>query len=350
MNGFLLYFKLFKFLTVNRRMGFFFRLFANASTDLLIFLVILFVFFFAFGTLGYIIFSSDVDAYRSFPTALRNMIRFAVTPMDYDALTESSLLSGGVYYFVWSLLMLLILSNVFIAILAQAYTEIVEEFAVDDEDDNPFEFLTNAKKSLSNLLSINLKGKTAAEQFKTIDANPDGKITGDELAKATGLDRETAAKLIKEYDANGDGELDLKEFEKLREQILKDVEDIQNKQKNRVVSRQLSRQKSTNPASSPRATFLGIPRMSANKAQMSTQQFNYLLNEINELKDLLHDVLAKTPAGKKALKKKSKKRRANTSNASNGNIASSSNVNNVSNGDTIDQVRTESFAVGDSRK
>ena len=62
-----------------------------------------------------------------------NMCRFVLVDMDYDALTRSSPNWGAVFYFIWSLLMLLVLANVFIAILTEAYSEV--QMDLTDEDD-----------------------------------------------------------------------------------------------------------------------------------------------------------------------------------------------------------------------
>ncbi len=61
------------------------------------------------------------------------MLRFVVTSMDYDTMVRSSRVWGSAYYVAWSLFMILILANVFIAILAEAFAQVSEELSVQDK-------------------------------------------------------------------------------------------------------------------------------------------------------------------------------------------------------------------------
>merc|ERR1712038_356881 len=111
------------------------------------FLLVLAVFIVAFGTSGFMTFTSDVDDFRSYPISLGNMVRFTISEMDYDKLTVSSRLWGSFFYFVWSLLMLLILANVFIAILSEAYSQVAADSA---ETAQPVNFFGKLRKSITN--------------------------------------------------------------------------------------------------------------------------------------------------------------------------------------------------------
>merc|ERR1712176_1561817 len=126
-NGALLWIKLFKYLAVHKRLRFLFTMLGRSSTDILMFVVVLGVFVIAFGTAGFLTFSSDVDDFRSYIFSMSNMVRFVLVEMDYTALTVSSRAFGSFFYFLWSLLMLLILANVFIAILTEAYSQVQME-------------------------------------------------------------------------------------------------------------------------------------------------------------------------------------------------------------------------------
>ena len=116
-NGALLWFKLFKYLAVHKRLRFLFTMLNHSSPDLVMFAIVLLVFIISFGTAGFMTFKSDVDDFRSYTVAMANMMRFTMVDMDYGALTLSSRAWGSLFYFVWSLLMLLILANVYICLL-----------------------------------------------------------------------------------------------------------------------------------------------------------------------------------------------------------------------------------------
>ena len=116
-NGFLLWIKMFKYFTFSKRIRFLFAMFERTATDLFIFVIVLFLFILAFATTAFLSFSSDVEDFRSLNSSILNLVRYTVTDMDVQLLTNSSLIIGPIFFVFWSLLMILILANVFIAIL-----------------------------------------------------------------------------------------------------------------------------------------------------------------------------------------------------------------------------------------
>ena len=181
--GFLLFIKLFKYLGVNKRFKFLFTMLSESSQNLLMFFVVLFVIFSAFGMAGFLIFSSDVDDFRTFFFSLSNMLRYTVTQMDYTQLSQSSRLWGSGYYFFWSLLMLLVLANVFIAILAEAYTRVIDTF---DPDSKLGAGLFGLRSAMSKVANV-IKSFGAPVRHEDIDADGDGQVTAEELARKYGL-------------------------------------------------------------------------------------------------------------------------------------------------------------------
>merc|ERR1719461_1225846 len=87
-------------MTFSKRIQFLFAILAHSAQDLVIFSIVLFVLF------------GDVD---------------------YDKLAESSTIYGSIFYCSWGVIMLLILANVFIAILCDAYVEVKKLGAGEDE-------------------------------------------------------------------------------------------------------------------------------------------------------------------------------------------------------------------------
>jgi len=126
-NGFLLFLKLFKYFTFSPKMLFLFGIMKKAYVDICIFMVAFLIFIFGFALMGYIAFSSDVFTFRTFGKGIANLIQYLVTDMDVNILMDSNRWIGNVYYIVWSMIMILVLSNVFIAILCDAYSEVQKE-------------------------------------------------------------------------------------------------------------------------------------------------------------------------------------------------------------------------------
>ncbi|ETO06527.1 hypothetical protein RFI_30865 [Reticulomyxa filosa] len=75
----------------------------KAGQELLMFVLVLVIYFIAFGFCGFLAFSSDVDDFRSLLLSCLNALRFSIGGVDYDALVLSSRTFGSVYYVVWSI-------------------------------------------------------------------------------------------------------------------------------------------------------------------------------------------------------------------------------------------------------
>jgi len=200
-NGFLLYFKLFKYLNVSRNVRVLFTMFKKTASDMLVFLIILCVIFLAYGIGGFLVFSSDVSDYRTFSFSIINLFRYTVTEMDYAALHQSNVTAGTIYYITWTLLMILILVNVFIAILSDGFSEAQEEKnKSEDESLLTVMFLRSVPRTFRTLL------------FSVIDEDNDGFLDKGEIARAQGINEDQAEKIIKRFDKNKDGKMDEQEF------------------------------------------------------------------------------------------------------------------------------------------
>jgi len=197
-NGFLLYFKLFKYLNASRRMRLLFTLFKKTAGDIFVFGIILFVIWVSYGIAGFLVFSSDVSDYRTMKFAILNLLRYTVSDMDYDALRQSNIFFGTIYYVTWTVLMILILVNVFIAILSDGYAETQEE-------NKKF---SNEKFTIGMFLpkkdTVFIK-KLQTMIFREVDENKDGFLSKEELEKAHGTME--AKQIIDNFDLDGDGKI-----------------------------------------------------------------------------------------------------------------------------------------------
>jgi len=285
-NGLLLWIKLFKYLAINKRLRFLFTMLSRSSADILMFVIVLFVFVIAFGTAGFLTFNSDVDDFRSYVFSMSNMVRFTLVDMDYPALTVSARLWGSLFYFAWSLLMLLILANVFIAILSEAYSQVQMELTEDDKISfGVGGVLERIREGIRQRITQNV-------QHDVIDEDHDGKISAAELAKATGVTEERAVEIIAAHDVDGDGQLDEEEFEKLKDQIIEE----------RVQEEQLA------AAASVGVGVLGLQRSTSDRAgrvpMISTKQYTELKQEMASVKDLLIAMLDQSKPGRQALRQR----------------------------------------------
>merc|ERR1712129_125697 len=86
--------------------------------------------------------------------SILNLMRYTVTDLDYEKLRNSNKFLGSLYYILWSILMILILANVFIAILSDAYSTISNE---EDEED----LIDSIKRNLAESM-VKIKRKSKA--------------------------------------------------------------------------------------------------------------------------------------------------------------------------------------------
>ena len=221
-NGFLLWMKLFKYMTFSNRVRFLFTMLQRSSQDLLIFSIVLFVFFLAFGMAAFLSFSSDVNDFRSLSMSIVNLMRYTVTDLDYQKLRESNKFLGSFYYCAWSILMILILANVFIAILSDAYATISNE--TDDEEKLFQSLKRHVAKSLkamrqnSKILNKVLTWKRRSVQsiFKQTDKNDDGQLSSKEVAQVLQIKKEKADEIIQQFDKDGDNLLNEEEVHQMK--------------------------------------------------------------------------------------------------------------------------------------
>jgi len=225
-NGFLLWLKIFKYMTFSHRVRFLFTMLERSSKDLFIFTIVLFVFYLAFGMAGFLSFSSDVSDYRSLTMSIMNLMRYTITDMDREALTSSNRYLGNMFYVGWSVLMILILANVFIAILSEAYATISSD---DDEEELFSRFTGTFKKAIVRFSDKLDKGvmsglarwarRSTDSIFREDDTNRDGKLSRNELAEAFHVEKSKVDQLIDQYDEDGDHQLGPEEVEQLKQQL-----------------------------------------------------------------------------------------------------------------------------------
>lgn len=95
---------------------------------MMIFMVSLVVFVGSFAFGGYIMFHGDIIEFRQLHYAMGNIFRAIVSHLDYDKLLGETQVDNWIfasfYYVVWGIFAILVLSNVFIAILSESYANI----------------------------------------------------------------------------------------------------------------------------------------------------------------------------------------------------------------------------------
>ena len=156
-------------MTFSPRLTFLFTMLRRSGLDILIFISLLMIFVSSFGFGGYMLFSDDVKEFRQLHYAIGNMFRSIVSGLDYDMLLRETQVENWIfaslYYVVWGVFVILVLSNVFIAILSESYANVQIDF---DRDLNLKRIWRNIRMQMK---IPNLKKKRTARSDKTRGAH-----------------------------------------------------------------------------------------------------------------------------------------------------------------------------------
>lgn len=216
-NGFLCWVKIFKYIGVNARIRFMIEIITRSASELFFFCVVMVVCILAFAMCGYLMFSSDVHKFRSFPMAFINLIiAFVGDGIDYEELQLSAGAWGSLYYFIWNLFVVIILVNVFIAILCEAYSAVVEDME-EEAGDLLSGVFGGLRKGMNKFGLGRLFGnKVSKITHDEVDADGDGVIRKTELKAKLSIDSDVAADMVRRFDKDGDGALGEDEYEQLQ--------------------------------------------------------------------------------------------------------------------------------------
>jgi hypothetical protein len=212
-NAMIMWLKFFKYCQVSRRMSFLLRIMARASTDIFFFMLMFFIFFLGFAQAGYLAFSVNVDEFRTFNYSLLTLFKSIVGDLDYSKLADANSVYGPFFYIIYYVTVLLVLLNVFLAILNDAYTSVREEDQKSTKD-------AQGATGLGSVFNV-LRGKPnqTRQMVSQLDAALDDDDYCDieelkEVMRSTGVPEpeKVALQMMKEFDTNGDGKLDAEEM------------------------------------------------------------------------------------------------------------------------------------------
>jgi len=98
------------------------------GSDMLgVFIITFFVIFFGFAFWGHVTFGADMGAFASPPLAINSAFDMLIGNGDLPGLYQANRAMALIFFFLFTLVMTLILSNVFIAIISDAYASAQEQ-------------------------------------------------------------------------------------------------------------------------------------------------------------------------------------------------------------------------------
>ncbi|KAF1322953.1 Polycystin cation channel, partial [Globisporangium splendens] len=119
---------------MSKRMCLPLRMLHRAAMDLVWFAVYFFVCTCAFAQVGFLLFGLRARQFRSLGVAIVTLLQAVAGDLAYDNMADAHRMLGPLFYIAFYLLLLLILLNVFLAILSDAYVQTLAEQEEEDED------------------------------------------------------------------------------------------------------------------------------------------------------------------------------------------------------------------------
>jgi polycystin 2 len=151
--GFCVFFawvKMFKYVSFNKTMTQLSRTISRSSGDIGGFSVMFFIVFFAFAELGYLLFGTQLEDYRSVWTTVFTLVRFILGDYNFKDLETANRLLGPVFFITYVFFVFFVLLNMFLAIINDTYQVVKAEIDGAQDEFNMSDFL---KRGYNNLRS-----------------------------------------------------------------------------------------------------------------------------------------------------------------------------------------------------
>lgn len=113
--------KVFDYMNKSKHMKMLSNTLYSSREDTLYFLIIFTIFLFGFVGMSYISFGSQLNGYNTVGNAIRSCFEITIGNFDYGSLEGANAPMAVVFFFPFSVLFIFILTNIFLAIINEAY-------------------------------------------------------------------------------------------------------------------------------------------------------------------------------------------------------------------------------------
>ncbi|VDP76418.1 unnamed protein product [Echinostoma caproni] len=124
---FLAVLKVFKYVNFDRSLGQLTRTLAIAFYDLVGFMIMFCIVYFAFAQFSYLAFGSSTDGFQSFTQACYSLFRIMVGDINFPALRKAQFFLGPTFFVLYIFFAVFVLLNMFLAIINDAYSAVKED-------------------------------------------------------------------------------------------------------------------------------------------------------------------------------------------------------------------------------
>ncbi|KAJ9594676.1 hypothetical protein L9F63_014010 [Diploptera punctata] len=174
---FLVWVKLFKYVRFNKTMSQLSITLSRCARDIAGFAIMFFIIFFAFAQLGYLLFGTQVEDFRTFGTSIFTLLRTILGDFDYAAIEEANRVLGPIFFISYIFFVFFVLLNMFLAIINDTYSDVKSEISVQSS----IAMNDYIKRCFQNLFNkLGCKSKAVKKE----EPSGDGKLTYKEIRDA----------------------------------------------------------------------------------------------------------------------------------------------------------------------
>ncbi|TGZ63352.1 hypothetical protein CRM22_006965 [Opisthorchis felineus] len=213
--------KIFKYVNFDRSLGQLTKTLGTAAFDMIGFMIMFCIIFFAFAQLGYLAFGTSIEGFCSFTQACYTLFRIMVGDIDFVALRRANFFLGPLFFVVFIFFAVFVLLNMFLAIVNDAYASVKEDLV---KQKTQLKLKDMVKKSAKEMIKRMRKksSKTLVQILRSTGLFGREIIPFDEFRlalKSHGYgDTEITATFVK-YDTDGDNCLNMKEQRQMEDDI-----------------------------------------------------------------------------------------------------------------------------------
>ncbi|GAA55798.1 polycystin-2 [Clonorchis sinensis] len=213
--------KIFKYVNFDRSLGQLTKTLGTAAFDMIGFMIMFCIIFFAFAQLGYLAFGTSIEGFRSFTQACYTLFRIMVGDIDFVALRRAHFFLGPLFFVVFIFFAVFVLLNMFLAIVNDAYATVKEDLV---KQKTQLKLKDMVKKSAREMIKRMRKksSKTLVQILRSTGLFGREVIPFDDFRVALKRhgygDTEITATFVK-YDTDGDNCLNMKEQRQMEDDI-----------------------------------------------------------------------------------------------------------------------------------
>jgi hypothetical protein len=152
--------KLLKLFRFNHRIYLFTRTLSTAKAPLLSFMMVFSIFYIAYCSIYYLVFGSTMYDYRSMISTIESLFNTLLGGFDFNSIEHADRLFGPALFFSFMLIMVMILMNIFLTILMDAFAEVQGD---ENLKANELEVFDHALSRLDFLFKSSRKGNKVGD-------------------------------------------------------------------------------------------------------------------------------------------------------------------------------------------